>query len=204
MNVKELQILLSHLANKRKCFHSEADFQHALAWEVDKSRYEVRLGVPKMIDDDKAHIDIQIKNASGKFCFLELKYKTAKGIFIDNNETFNLKNHGAEDFSRQDFIKDIWRLESLSPSHGYAIFLTNEGLYWDQRRMRGGNADAFRIHQGKILENNFAFRDPDRDGTPDKRRDAIKLRNRYVCSWELYSNPGCEFKFLIVPVGKEV
>ena len=203
--------VMTQLAAKRPCFHSEADFQHSLASEFHHlNGYDVRLEVPQPVDGDKAHIDIRLKGPRAT-CFLELKYKTSKldgddghGVEV-KGEIFKLKDHGAHDLARQDFIKDIWRLEQLvngSPcSHGFTVLLTNDGRYWDPQRMhKGTNGEKFRVHQGQSLTGDFHFTNTDRDGIPENRRCSIILSGQYACLWKPYSNGECGFKYLTIPV----
>ena len=50
-----IEALLASLAGSRKIFHSEADFQHALAWQIHKAGPEsqVRLEVNAFPDQDR-------------------------------------------------------------------------------------------------------------------------------------------------------
>ena len=42
--------ILTDLAEKRSIFHSEADFQHALAWEMHRREYDIRLEYARLMD----------------------------------------------------------------------------------------------------------------------------------------------------------
>jgi hypothetical protein len=95
-NKFDIRYILNVLKNKRKIFHSEADFQFAFAWEI-KSIYpdvDVRLEYAYKIVDKIYHIDILVM-IEGKFIPIELKYKTLKKSLILNDEEFTLRNHGA-------------------------------------------------------------------------------------------------------------
>ena len=73
----EVRELLSRLARVRPVFHSEADFQHAFAWEVHRLdplmqvRLEVQLQTKKYLDLLLWRSDIN------RFTAIELKYLTA-------------------------------------------------------------------------------------------------------------------------------
>ena len=70
---------LAALAKQRPVFHSEADFQHAIAWEIHERlpRASVRLERPVEVShlNKLLHVDIWIEQ-DGDVIALELKYKT--------------------------------------------------------------------------------------------------------------------------------
>ena len=137
LNIREL---LTGLAESRKVFHSEADFQHALAWHIHQTmpKSQVRLEFPMPVEHRKMYVDIWLpaeKNA------IELKYVTRKSELEDNKETFALLNQGAQDQRRYDFLQDIHRLELMRSTPelceaGYAVLLTNDPSYWNPPRSR--------------------------------------------------------------------
>ena len=91
----DLLMVMDNLRFKRKRFHSEADFQFALAWEI-QTLYpdaEVRLEYcPR--EAPHMHIDI-IVELNGKLFPIELKYKTLKIDCSFAGENYSLKSHGA-------------------------------------------------------------------------------------------------------------
>ena len=106
--------LLSHLADWRPAFHSEADFQHALAWQIKRELdSEVRLEVPYGGSSDNKYLDIWLPDEG---VAIELKYFTRKpdprkrAVHL-NNESFALRDQGAQDIRRYDFLNDIQRQE---------------------------------------------------------------------------------------------
>src|SRR5660398_105525 len=132
-------------------FYSEADFQFAFAWEI-KSIYpevNVRLEYAYKINDKIYHIDILVM-IEGKFIPIELKYKSLKKSLIVGEEEFHLKNHGAQDIGKYDFIKDIVRVESILSSgsrfaEGYSIMLSNDPSYWNGSIRKDTCCAAFNI-----------------------------------------------------------
>jgi len=122
----EIKNILKQLRTERPVFHSEADFQHALAWEIhhynpwQSVRLEINLGIGK-----RAMVDILLRDGHTDYA-IELKYKACKLDTICRGEEFHLLNHGAQDIRRYDFVKDICRLERFVNDHpstiGYAIF----------------------------------------------------------------------------------
>ena len=71
--------ILQELAKKRPVFHSEADFQHALAWEIYSSDndYSIRLEYPFQHDQGIFYVDILLFNKFEKIV-LELKIQNKK------------------------------------------------------------------------------------------------------------------------------
>ena len=74
----DIEGLLNSLAEVRKVFHSEADFQHALAWQIHQAApdSQVRLEVDAFPDQDRRRfLDIWLP-VDG--IAIELKYVTKK------------------------------------------------------------------------------------------------------------------------------
>lgn len=98
MEINDFNIIkaIDSIKEKRKVFHSEADFQFALAWEIKRLYLEVdvRLEYAYKVEDKIYHIDILVM-IEGKFIPIELKYKTLKKSLIVDDEEFTLRNHGA-------------------------------------------------------------------------------------------------------------
>jgi len=87
---------------------------------------------------------------------MELKYKTKSAEVVINGERFKLKNQSAQDTGRYDFLKDVSRLEDcvdkLPNAIGYAIFLTNDPLYWNFPRKTDTEDKDFRLYEGRIVK----------------------------------------------------
>jgi len=106
----QLPDVLRGLAKQRPLFHSEADFKHALAWEI-QGRFphaEVRLEVP--LSDRRERLDMLVR-VDGTTYALELKYKTRGITFELAGEKIQVRDQGAPDTGRYDFLKDLGRLE---------------------------------------------------------------------------------------------
>ena len=121
---------LAALAVQRPVFHSEADFQHALAWQLHQSMTDpnIRLELP-VAGESQRHLDISLRHGEDHV-LLELKYKTRELKATVCDETFHLRDQGAQPLGRYDYLKDIERLESmlmeLGATCGYAILLSND------------------------------------------------------------------------------
>lgn len=136
--VGQLQLtdLFTALAADRPVFHSEADFQHHLAWVVRQLDETVQIRLEtRPIPDMGLELDLLlVHTSSGDRVAVELKYAT-RALQVDHRgERFNLRNQAAQDVRRHDFIKDIVRIETLVARgvvhRGWAIFLTNDAGFW--------------------------------------------------------------------------
>ncbi|HZO87322.1 MAG TPA: hypothetical protein VFB38_03215 [Chthonomonadaceae bacterium] len=206
--------LLKRLATERPVFHSEADFQHALAWRLQEDyptasvRLEYRVELPQdgPLACGLAYVDIWLK-MEGVTSGIEVKYLT-KGLKAEvNGEAFDLKNHGADDVRSYDVLKDVVRLERISAAKsditGYACVLTNDPIYWQPpRHERNCFKNAFRMHENRSLSGTLAWGEGASHGTIRGRESCLALRNEYVLSWHDYSTvsslPGGRFRYLLI------
>ena len=206
----EIPALMRELAIERPLFHSEADFQHALAWRIHEEYPSsgVRLEYKPPINTDKGKMQLDIWLAKLGVA-IELKYKTRKPKeeIKHNGESFNLRNHSACDIGRYDFLKDIERLESLSGladvKAGFAIFLTNEHLYWKVPTRRNTVDAAFSLREDpdRQIQGNMDWLNAS-EGTMRGRKDPIELKGAYETQWRAYSRIAGErygeFRYLMV------
>jgi len=176
--VLEISEVLSSLAKQRPVFHSEADFQHAFAWEIHQrlpSDALVRLELPVQVRQQFLHIDVWVVYQNATLA-VELKYKTRRLTVHIGNEQYRLKDQSAQDISRYDFLKDVQRLEQVVAVHpnsiGYAVLLTNDSAYW-KKPVNHSTVDAdFRLYDGRVVEGVLAWGVNASDGT----KDFIKIR----------------------------
>lgn len=204
----ELNKILSRLASKRPIFHSEADFQHALAWELQQEHpdAEIRLEF-RPFPEERFYLDVWCRKKDGAFA-IELKYLT-RGLDAEvGGERFVLKNQAAQDISRHDVVKDVIRIERIAQelpgTTGHVIALTNDASYW-KTSLRADTVDAaFRLHEGRVLEGNLTWGETAGAGTTYKRTEPLVLRGSYSIKWQPYSNlgagPAREFRYLQVAV----
>jgi len=206
----DLDFVIRNLSQRRKLFHSEADFQFALAEEI-KKKYadsEVRLEYPI----NGKYIDIFILYGSDKIA-IELKYKTAKMVWNDIhdpfNETYSLKDQSAPDLGRFDYLKDIERNESLIQSDnatvGFTVFITNYNVYWEKRKEENYTPKDlnFRIDEGKeISGKRIWLNNPSINTTGNERIGGVNLKGKYVMEWKPFSEIGDTsnsiFKYLLL------
>ena len=207
----EIPALMRKLAIERPLFHSEADFQHALAWRIREEHPDsgVRLEYkpPVNIGEKEMQLDIWLAKLG---VAIELKYKTArpKEEIRHNGESFDLRHHSACDIGRYDFLKDITRLESLSEfpdaKAGFAILLTNDHLYWSgPKRKHTVDADfSLRGDPGLQIQGEMAWSKRASAGTKRGRVDPIRLMGAYNAQWRAYSRitdeSYGEFRYLMI------
>lgn len=199
------------MQSKEGFFHSEADFQQALAWEIHRRlpNASIRLELPILIANQTIHLDIWVTTEDAVLA-IELKYKT-RGLKVQlGKETFRLKSQSAQTIGRYDFIKDIQRLEQVVATReqavGYAIFLTNDSAYWARKSQRQTVDADFRLYQGRVLEGTLRWGAGASEGTKRGREDPIALRGRYTVDWQDYSRVGDEhygvFRYLAIETRK--
>lgn len=201
--------ILNQLLQERKIFHSEADFQHALAWVIHGKHpsANIRLEFPFSIRYEKLHLDISI-TAQALSVAIELKYKTRLLKFEYQNEQFNLSDHGGQPGARYDFIKDIQRLEHFKNDKNYnqafAIFLTNDSSYWSAAIHENTIDQNFRLNENEILHGRLSWSRRAARSTIKGRESSLLLDGRYSLNWQDYSNLGqsinSKFRALVVSV----
>ncbi len=207
--VFDIRPVLASLSDKRRVFHSEADFQFAFAWE-SKLLYphiEVRLEThPK--ENPALRLDVQILDRHNtETIAVELKYLTREWAGEDAGETFALKTHSAHDIKRYDVVKDIFRVEDFIRGRqswrGFAVVLTNVAAYWTVPNGESNSLDAaFRIHDNANLAGILGWKAI--TGTARGRSGDISLAGRYPLRWSDYSSldesSAGKFRSLIVPI----
>ena len=181
---------MESLAQKRPIFHSEADFQFSLAWEIKSQypKYEVRLERP--IKGKQAHLDILVIGENEQIA-IELKYKTRKLNVECGGEQFILLSHGAQDLGRYDVLKDVQRIEEYVSSNqsqkGYTIFLTNDSAYWKPSPKADPIYKSFQFLQDETVGGTLLWGKSAGKGTIKRREAAIKLHGIYRVNWQDYS-----------------
>lgn len=199
--------LMSGLARHRPVFHSEADFQHALAWRIHERWPNERVRLEyKPFPDEKMYLDLWLAEMG---VALELKYPTQELKIVHEGETFALRSQPAQDGLRYDFVNDIQRLERLEkkpePPYaraGFAILLTNDPVYWKPPRWHHPNDEAFRLHEGQKKKGKMAWSKQAGSGTTIGRKAPIRLKGSYGLEWKHYATVRegkyREFRYLAV------
>jgi len=188
-----VESIINELKKSRPIFHSEADFQHALAWEIHCHfpAAIVRLEIHPGRIGPREYLDIWIQHEDITYA-IELKYKTRKLDAVYNGEEFRLLNHGAQDIGRYDFIKDIARLERFVAGRpktiGYAIMLTNDNLYWQTARNFSTMDASFRIHDTRTISGELRWSEATGKGTTRGRENPLVLNGSHQIRWFDYSD----------------
>lgn len=208
-NNLEIHYAFESLREKRPIFHSEADFQFALAWEIQRlyPHADIRLEYPATGEPNK-HIDIIVRS-EGVVYPIELKYKTKQLSVMIGDEYYKLKEHGAQDVGAYDCIKDICRVESFVDNitgfrNGYVIWLTNDYYYWRNPSSPSVGYAEFSIHNGAIKKGVMQWGNTYNAGSIKGRESKLSLRSDYEIVWNEYStlntNNGI-FKYALITVG---
>jgi len=207
LNALEPDRIMEALTRSRPLFHSEADFQHAFAWELHRSAPEcdVRLEVPVRTTAVAIHLDLLVRSPFEQVAF-ELKYKTRALLTSIDGEDFVLTNQAAQDIGRYDFFKDLSRVETFSRAaprrRGYAIFLTNDSAYWKPPSTPEHGYAGFAMNDGRHVSGTLSWGARTSEGTRRGREPEIAIRGHYLLRWKMYSNVANssygEFRYLCV------
>lgn len=186
---------MSHLATTRPIFHSEADFQFALAWRLKEQHPAVAIRLEYRIPSSvqRGYVDIWLADCDERVA-VELKYKTRALRTEVNGEVFDLLSQSAQDIGRYDTVKDIHRVEQIvtaSPhSTGFVLLLTNDSSYWATSRRPDSIDAAFRLHEGRSVTGELTWGLAASAGTRRGREAALLLSGSYLLNWKDYSQVG--------------
>ncbi len=205
----DIQKILQQLGQERPIFHSEADFQHALAWKIHLMYHDakIRLEFNPYTEGQRVHIDTLIQIQGMKYA-VELKYKTRKLDIDFSDESFHLLNQSAQDIGRYDFLKDVVRLEKFTGKYehakGIAVFLTNDVGYWQKAGNDNTVDKAFRIFDGRVITGNLSWDSRASVGTKRGRENDLIINGKYTLKWKDYSDieksTKGKFRYLLVEV----
>ncbi len=205
----DLPTILVDLSAKRPVFHSEADFQHALAWQL----HEVLPDADVRLESQPVagiHLDIWLWTNHG-YIAIELKYATKLFSVDFHGESFNLAHHSAHPQRRYDAIKDVTRLERVvehSPgATGHAVLLTNDSLYWTPSAQLNTVDATFRLHEGRTLKGVLAWSPHAGKNTIAGREEPFDLRGAYHLHWRDFSevdrSAAGRFRYVVVSVSQQ-
>jgi len=198
--------LLERLAAKRPVFHSECDFQFALAWQIREEHPAARIRLERPVPDcDHTEFTDLLVHLDHETWAVELKYKlpqrSCPEVLVEG-ERFRLGDQGQSLVARCEYIKDVCRMEQLVAAQhatvGIAIMLTNDAGYWQPAKRDDQKDRAFRIHEGRILRGELGWPPEARTGDG---RPTLSLRGQYTCAWQDYSIvQGSKFRALVTRV----
>lgn len=183
---------IDNLRTKRKAFHSEADLQFAIGWEIKKLITNSKIRFEQPFQDQS--IDLVYRFNKDKIA-VELKYKTSKLTVSDDDEDYNLKEHAALDIGRFDVLKDVSRVESFIQSgfatKGFVLFITNCSSYWLNRTYSGSHKahdKEFRLTQDREITGSLKWPSEAKETTYGKKRiNGLTIKGTYKVNWVDYS-----------------
>ena len=202
--VKEIidEEFLSQLEKDKKRYYNEAQVQHKLGIELYK-RFDIEPTLEWCVKNDetgaKKYIDMMLE-IGGKKVAIELKYRT-KSV---KKELYT--NQSAQNNGKFNFFKDIKRLEILKNSKdddfgiekGFAIFITNDHLYWNAAKEKTSVAD-FDLCDGTLEKDTYTAE------WVDHANEKIEIKNDHPIKWiptlkGTEKKDGTTFRCLIIEI----
>ena len=185
---------MTALAARRPVFHSEADFQHAFAWAARQLNpaTDVRLEM-RLHSQTNERLDLLLHVGDERIA-VELKYPLDAAVITIEGEEFLLKNQGATDLMRFNYVTDITRIEDIVASGvataGAAVVLTNVSPLWSAPKdsWRVAADTAFRLYEGRVLAGELAWQG-DATWWHGKHPESLHLRGSYPLAWRPFASP---------------
>ena len=194
--------VLARLAEQRPVFHSEADFQHSLAWQIrdENSSLRPRLEYPFEGTENKT-CDIVLFRDGGIAMAIELKYFGENIKPEIDGEIFNLKKRDAVNENSYRAFSDVKRMEDFLEKNPSAmasvIILTNNHVYWHGPRNSSVNYAPFALTDGRSVTGHLDWikRTPS-----NEKMHPICLHGSYTLRWVEYSRRFGQFRYLHIPI----
>jgi tRNA splicing endonuclease len=170
---------------------SQFDLRDKLAQHLKQLGYRVDTGRHV----GTAKIDIWAENSNdNESIAIEVRYKTASLQTMHQDKHVHLKNQGAQDVSRYDFLKDLEKVEHVVAGRpgmkGYALLITNDHLYWNSPKKQDSVDEDFLVYEERILNGILSWRENASKGTTSGREAPIRLNGSYRLNWQHYLNLG--------------
>ena len=203
---------MAELAKDRPIFHAEADFQHALAWQIKADHPEAKIRLEsRPLPEESMFLDLLVE-LNGQRLGIECKYMVKEIATTHDGEVFRLRDQSAHDIRRYDCLKDITRLEYFIHEKGIDVGLflavSNDSAYWKPSAGRLTMDKDFRIHEGREVSGVLRWAPHTGAGTMKGREQPLTLANTYKLKWQPFSQPTKDtkraFRYLAVPVGAKV
>jgi hypothetical protein len=184
------------------------DLRSALAAELAAEYPDGRFETKQRISVALPRIDIWAETPRWTAA-IEVIYRTKALNAVIGNERYQLKNHAAQDLARYDFVRDVVRLEGVASAvpgvMAFALLLTNDPQYWREPTRRGVPVDeAFRLHEGAVLNGHRAWGLAAASGTTKGREHRLEVRGTYRVKWRDYAvvddSAAGTFRYLAVRV----
>ncbi|WP_280470570.1 hypothetical protein [Nocardia farcinica] len=148
---------MDELARHRPLFHSERDFQLALALvladDVAQLRLEKALSVSEPVGGRRRLAVDVLGKLNGNRIALELKYPKKRLRAEVEGEVFDLRDSGAPDLDAAAIWRDVQRIERLildgAIEAGASITLTNYPFWSERTTTARSQAYEFRLWDGR-------------------------------------------------------
>ncbi len=212
----DIHSIMQELAKKRPIFHSEADFQFALAWHIRKTDPECEIRLEwKPYPDKNLHVDMWLPTCA---TVIELKYPVTASLNICHGDERLMPRIRRRSQAQHGFAKDIERIEQMGAKHGkvergFAVLLTNHEGFWETPKSsswRDTDSANFRIHHGMELKGTRHWLSKRR---PSTKKSPIELQGSYEMFWrdycdletmdniQIHGGNKIKFRYLAVEVG---
>lgn len=171
-------------------YHSEDHFKLSLAAELAQMYGDERVRL-EWNPGTQAQVDIGIRR-EGVTIPVELKYKTDQATIEDEtfDESFELASQGAHPDAHYRLFKDVRRVEQIVTEqgrYGYVVLLTNDSNYWSPPGASKTLYDAFRAHEGRVVDGTLEWRDINDWIKNNGIAEPIALEGRYQMEWSDYT-----------------
>lgn len=197
-NERDFQMhLATWLRNSANCY-DDVDVEYFVPWQV----------LDEYIWKSELRLDIVVKK-DGKYCPIELKYKTKKlerqitrFDEVLSEDIVVMKNQGAQDLGMYDFWKDVRRVELVCKrfkrvNGGLAVFVTNDKLYTKESKESSNNY-LFNMNAGKAHSKQKRWANP--ESTCAKTHPDFEVEREYAIEWH-HREVDCEnFHYCIVTI----
>ncbi|MBP0085071.1 hypothetical protein B0F69_24285 [Rhodococcus hoagii] len=187
-----MQSWMDTLARQRPVFHSESDFQLALALvladDVAQLRLEKKLSVSEPVGGrSRLSIDV-LGELDGHRIALELKYPKKRLRTSVEGEVFDLPASGAPDLDTAAIWRDVQRIERLlldeAVDAGASITLTNYPFWSERNTTARSQAHEFRLWEGRNVDPG-ALQWRLKGGQVGER---LMFESAYRCGWRGFGN----------------
>ncbi len=207
----DMEAVLLHLAARRRVFHSEADFQFALAWQIqsDHPTADIRLET-RPIPEENLRLDLFVA-VNGRRFAVECKYLVREIDVTEAGERFMLRTQSAHDVRRYDTLKDVARVEQFVSldvaDEGFVVAVTNDAAYWRPARRPDTFDASFRMHEGRLVQGRLAWAEGTGAGSMKNREAAVDLAGSYRIAWRDFSSVGdgsaSTFRYMLIKIPAE-
>lgn len=206
------------LESNDELLFNERDFQmHLATWlrnstnrydDVDVEYYVPYQELNNYVWKSELRLDIVVKK-DGKYCPVELKYKTKKverkiSRFDEDltDDVVVMKNQGAQDLGMYDFWKDVRRVELVRNRFervkgGLAVFVTNDEFYIKGSKESSNNY-LFNMNAGNAHSKQKHWANP--DSTCAKTHPNFEVEREYAIEWHQREIDSVDFYYCIVTI----